>query len=165
MRMYAKKLTICPDDDVLLSSGLGMNLILSSLFQINTKPNPLKIPRNSSASLAWYNDTTNRLIKMPTTKLEPTLLLLSDRISLPFDKSLHTHIHQKRLWSLSERNRFGDCMRQKRNCHRAVRLCGTEWRYSFLDPATKLCSFREGEKVLRLPSFPLNHQMIGKISL
>lgn len=40
--MHGKKRTTCPDDDVFLSSGLGMNRILLLTFQINTKLNSKK---------------------------------------------------------------------------------------------------------------------------
>ena len=42
IQMHGKKRTTCPDDDVFLSSGLGMNRILLLTFQINTKLNSKK---------------------------------------------------------------------------------------------------------------------------
>jgi len=61
IQMHGKSVTTCPYDDVFLSSGLG----------------------NSSASLAWYNDSTNRPVKRLRQNL--SLFLQSNRVSLPSD--------------------------------------------------------------------------------
>lgn len=63
IQIHGKKLTTCADDDIFLSSGLG----------------------NSSASLAWYNDATDRPIKRLQQHL--SLSFPSKHISLPSDSS------------------------------------------------------------------------------
>jgi len=61
IQLHGKQLTTCPDDDIFLSSGLG----------------------NSSASIAWYSNSTDRPIKRLRRNL--SLSLPSRHISLPSD--------------------------------------------------------------------------------
>lgn len=76
--MHGKKLTTCSDDDIFLSSGLGMNSAYQH-FHIYAE---LRLG-NSPASIAWYSNATDRPIKRLQRNL--SLSLPSRRISLPSD--------------------------------------------------------------------------------
>ena len=100
IQIHGKALTICPDDDIFLFSGLGYGAYPTyySFFQIYHKPKKI-----ASLACQWYTMTLDRPIKRLRRNL--CLLMLSNRISLPSDSSCN---HQKRpsLWSLFKRNRF-----------------------------------------------------------
>ena len=81
IQIHGKKLTTCPDDDIFLSAGLGMNSSYHFFFQIYTELQP----GNSSASLAWYSDATDRPIKRLQQNL--SLSFPSKHISLPSDSN------------------------------------------------------------------------------
>jgi len=76
IQMHGKSQKTCPDDDIFLSSGLGMTSSYPTLFQIYTE----LYPARSSASLAWYRDATDRPIKRLQRNLKSTF-----HISLPSD--------------------------------------------------------------------------------